>query len=400
MARTPVSQAGNRGSNPLGAISFLSKMNDFKVLIYTISTLTGTIIGVGFFSLPYITLQVGFPIIFIYFLFLGTVIALIHIFFGELAIRTPDLKRFPGFAAYYLGNWGKKIAFFSSILGIFGAILAYLIVGGEFLTEIFSSTFGNSNLFWTLIYFSLGAILVFFGIKIIAKIELFWLLLLFLFLVFIFFEGFPKIKISNLFSQTNFSQIFLPYGPILFSLWGADLIPEIEEMLREKKYLLKRVILISFLIPIFIYLLFIYLILGICGDKTTESALTGLKTFLGKEAVTAILFIGVLTSFTSFISLALTLKNIFWYDLKINKNLAWAITCFVPLFLFLAGIKKFISIISFSGAIMLGIDGILILLMYKKVFQDQFSKLKRATINFLITILIAGIFYEIIYFGK
>jgi tyrosine-specific transport protein len=360
--------------------------------ILAISTLAGTIIGVGLFSLPYITSKIGFPIILGYFLILGTLVILIHIFFGELALKTPDLKRLPGFAKFHLGKWGEKIAFLSSILGIFGAILAYLIVGGEFLTELFSPIFGGGNLIWTLIYFSFGALLIFFGIKAIAKVEFWGLVLFFVVLITIFFKGFSNIKLANLFPAPDLSQFFLPYGAILFSLWGAALIPEVEEMLKERKELLKKIIPIAILIPLFVYLFFIYLILGITGPQTTESALTGLRNFLGDKIVSLALFFGVLTTFTSFITLGLTLKKVFWYDLKIEKNIAWAITCFLPLALFLIGIKDFISVISLVGGVMLGIDGILILLMYQKI------KPKNFLIYPLILIFLGGIIYEIIYF--
>ena len=363
-------------------------------LIYAIATLSGTIIGVGLFALPYITLKVGFWVMLGYFLVLGSLVILVHLFFGELALKTPDLKRLPGFAKFHLGKWGEKTAFLSSILGIFGAILAYIIVGGEFLTELLSPFFGGGNLVWTLFYFSLGAALIFFGIKAISKIEFWGLVLFFIILIAIFFRGQTFLKIENLFPSPDFSQLFLPYGAILFSLWGAALIPEVEEMLRERKKFLKILIPISILIPIFVYLFFIYLILGITGPQTTESALTGLRNFLGDRIVSLGLFFGVLTTFTSFIALGLTLKKVFWYDLKINKNLAWAITCFIPLFLFLIGIKSFIPVICFVGAIMLGIDGILILLMYRKI------KPRNSLIYPLFMILLGGIIYEIIYFLK
>ena len=373
-------------------------------LIYALATLSGTIIGAGLFALPYITSKIGFPIILGYFLILGTLVILIHLFFGELALKTPDLKRLPGFAKLYLGKWGEKIAFISSIVGIFGAILAYLIVGGEFLAELMSPVFGGNPLLWTLFYFLAGAILIFLGIKTIAKIEFWGLILFFLILMAIFFRGFPQIQWLNLFPSPDFTHLFLPYGVILFSLWGAALIPEVEEMLapppnfgpavKEKRDLLRKVIPIAILIPIFVYLFFIYLILGITGPQTTESALTGLRNLLGDGIVSLALFFGVLTTFTSFITLGLTLKKVFWYDLKMNKNLSWALTCFPPLILFLIGVKHFIPVIVFVGAVMLGIDGILILSMYKKI------KPKNLLIYPLILILAGGIIYEIIYFIK
>jgi len=372
-----------------------------KNFVFSVAILAGTIIGVGVFSLPYITLQVGAGVMFGYFLILGTLVVLIHLFLGELALKTPDLKRLPGFAKVYLGITGERIAFFSSILGIFGAILAYLIVGGEFLAGLFSPIFGGNSFSWTIVYFIIGALLIFFGIRIIAKVEFWGLISFFIILLIIFFKNFSQIKLANFSLPADLSQFFLPYGPILFSLWGAALIPEIEEMLKEKKYLLKKVIIVSTLIPILIYLFFIYLILGITGPQTTESALTGLKNFLNPAFVSFILFFGVLTTFTSFITLGLTLKKIFWYDLKINKDIAWLIVCFIPLILFLIGIKQFILVIGLVGAIMLGIDGILILLMYQKLqLKTQRSKIKSLFIYSLILIFLIGILYEIIYFIK
>lgn len=362
-------------------------------LIYAIATLSGTIIGAGLFALPYITLKVGFWVMLGYFLVLGTLVILVHLFFGQLALETPDLKRLPGFAKFHLGNWAEKVAFISTILGLFGAILAYLIVGGKFLTELLSPIFGGGNLIWTLIYFSFGAFLIFFGIKTIAKVEFLGVILFFLVLIAIFFWSQTFLKIENLFPRPDLSQWFLPYGPILFSLWGLALIPEVEEMLKERKKLLKKVIIISVLIPILVYLFFIYLILGITGPQTTESAITGLRNFLDDRIVSLALFFGILTTFTSFIALGLTLKKVFWYDLKIEKNLAWALTCFLPLILFLVGVKDFILVIALVGGVMLGIDGILILLMYRKI------KPRNLLVYPLILILLGGIIYEIIYFN-
>jgi len=368
--------------------------------IYAISTLTGTIIGVGIFSLPYITLKAGFWTVFLYFFVLGTLVSIIHLIFGELSLKTPDYKRLPGFAKIYLGNVGEKIAYISTILGTLGAILAYLIVGGEFLENLLSPIFGGNRLFWTTVYFLCGAFLIFLGIKAIAKIELWCLILFFLILVFLFFEGKGLINVENLFIKKwdlKFENFFLPYGPILFSLWGAGLIPEIEEMLKDKKSSLKLIIFLSILISIIVYLFFIYLILGICGKNTTYSALVGLENFLGEKITNLALFFGILTTFTSFIALGLTLKKILWYDLKIGKFFSAILATLVPFGLFLCGVNQFLPVISVVGGVFLGIDGILILLMNRKV---QKSKLNDIFFYSLFLVLVFGIFYEVFYFLK
>lgn len=369
-------------------------MSKIKTSIYAISVLSGTIIGVGLFSLPYITAKVGFWVISGYFLFLGILMILIHLFFGELSLKTPDFKRLPGFAKIYLGKWGERIALISTILGLFGALLAYLIVGGEFFEELLSPFFGGNSLFYILIYFTIGAVIIYSGIKAIAKVEFWGLILFFLILISIFFRGQNIINIRNLFPTPNWSLFFLPYGAILFSLSGAALIPEIEEMLGKNKKLMKKIIPVAIFIPIVVYLFFIYLILGITGEQTTQSALVGLRQYLGDGIVSLALLFGLVTTFTSFLTLGLTLKKVFWYDLKIKKNLAWLITCFVPLILYLLGFKSFIAVIGFVGGVMLAIDMILILLMYKKINKRKFSFL----IYPLILIFVLGIIYQITYF--
>lgn len=369
-------------------------------IIYAIATLSGTIIGVGLFGLPYITLKVGFWVMLGYFLVLGILAILIHLFFGELAIITPDFKRLPGFAQIYLGKGGQIVAYISTILGLFGALLAYLIVGGEFFTELLSPFFGGSSLFYTLFYFIIGAFLIFYGIKTIAQVEFWGLVLFFIILFAIFFRAASFINIENLFIghwllvSGQWSNLFLPYGVILFSLWGAALIPEVEEMLAEQKKIILKIIPIAILIPALVYLFFIYLVLGITGPQTTETALPGLRQVLGDGIVSLALLFGLLTTFTSFITLGLTLKKVFWYDLKLRKNLAWAITCFLPLILYLAGIKSFIAVIGLVGGIMLAFDGILILLMYKKIKPERV-----VFIYPLILVLLGGIIYSIIYFS-
>ena len=372
-------------------------MQKIKTFILAVATLTGTIIGVGFFSLPYITLQVGVWVMLAYFLALGSISILLHVIFGKVALKTPDFLRFPGYVKTHLGESAGKLALATTISGLFGSILAYLIVGGNFLSALLSPIFGGGEIIYVLLYFFTGAFLIFFGIKIISKIELWGVIMFFIILIVFFIKGFSQIKLVNLFPAVDhlsmgLGHFFLPYGAILFSLSGAGLIPEVEEMLGGRKNLLKKVIIASLLISILVYLSFVFLILGISGASTAQSSLTGLRDFLGKGMFSLGLFLGILTTFTSFIALGLNLKNVFHYDLKVGKNLAWLITCFVPLILFLAGIKNFISVISFVGGVMLGIDGILILLMYGKISKKKFL------IYPLSLVLLGGIIYEIIYF--
>ncbi len=365
--------------------------------LYGVSILAGTIIGAGLFSLPYIASVVGIHIMIIYIALLGGVSLLVHYFLAEISLKTPDFLRLPGFAKHHLGKGAQKVAYVSGILGLLGAVLAYLILGGEFLTALLSPYFGGGNLHYTTIYFLFSSIFIYFGIKAISKME-FWGILIFLGLLLLtFFRGFEEITISNLtFMREGRFDIFLPYGALLFALWGGALVPEIEETLspgKERKKLL-QIIPVGIILSIFISIFFIVIVLGITGENTTREALVGLEQVLGGWVSSLMLVFGLLVIFTSLIAIGLTVKKILWYDLKLPKEVSFAITCFVPFFFFLMGVKDFVVVIGLVGAVMIAVDAILILLMYEKV---KTKKVRLITYP-LILVFLLGIIYELVYF--
>lgn len=359
--------------------------------------MTGTIIGVGFFSLPFILASVGVFFTLFYFLLVGTVVVLIHQFFGELALVTPDQKRMPGFAKYHLGNWAEKISLLSAMIGFYGTLLAYLILGGNFL----ANSIGMGETISILIYFFLGSIFIFFDSKAISKIEFLdvFLFSIILLSIFIFGKNFLDFSffLSKMPTPENF---FLPYGPILFSLWGAAIIPEIEEMLGEKKILLKKTIFISIFIAAIFYFIFSFFVSAICKTNTSSNAIFCLKEFLPPKLIKFFFFFGLVTTLTSFVALGLTLKKIFWYDFRINKNFSFLLTLLPPFSLFFLGLRNFLPVISFVGSVCLGTDGVLILLMYQKAFKEKLGHFKKFLVYLLILFLFFGIFYEMFYFNK
>lgn len=367
--------------------------------LYGISILAGTIVGAGLFSLPYITSVVGLGIMTGYIAVIGGVAILIHYFLAEVSLKTPDFLRLPGFAKYHLGKKAQKIAYFSGIVGLLGAILAYLILGGEFLTALLSPYFGGGATHYTTIYFLISSAFIFFGIKAISKIE-FWGIVIFIFLLFLtFFRGFEEITLSKLFFMREGEfDLFLPYGALLFAFWGAALVPEIEETLalgKERKKLLK-IIPLGVIISLFISYFFIIIVLGITGEGTTKEALVGLDNYLGNGVASLMLIFGILVIFTSLIAVGLTVKKILWYDLKIPEKTSFLIACGTPFLLYLLGIKDFIAVIGVVGATTIAIDAILILLMYEKI---KSKKIRLITYP-LIIIFFLGILYEVIYFLK
>lgn len=369
---------------------------------YAIATLVSSILGVGIFSLPYITAQTGIFEMVGYIFILGAVMLALYLMFAEVSLATPDYKRLPGFAEYHLGAFAKKIALGAMVISSLGCILAYLIIGGEFLSGIFDPFLkignGNSAPFYTFICWIAGSIFVFLGIKTISKIEFWGFMLFFVILAILTFFGLPYIKMENLaVKMGGWTSLFLPYGAIVFSFWAIDMVPEIEEMLarKNKKDSLKKVIILSVSLIAIINLFFIFLILSIAGENVNESAIASLRSVIGSFGAFFGFVFGLIAVFTSLITSGLTLKKVLHYDLKISKIVSFGLASFIPFVLFLIGFQQFIPIISLVGASMMAVNGLLILAMYNKIKPQ-----KKVLMLPLAILLMAGAIFEIIYFVK
>jgi len=373
----------------------------FKAL----SIFLGTVIGVGIFGLPYIALKAGFFVVVLYFLLMTLIAVSIHFLYGEVVLGTKGIHRLPGYVEKYLGKKWKKLSFFVIAVGLAGALLAYLIIGGEFLNFLFAPYFGSSSTLYTLLFFILGAYLVFRGIKSISGVELSLLFVLLVILFIFFIKAFSFIDVDY-FKTLNLKFLTLPYGVALFSLWGSALVPEIKEMLAASspgnakgvRSDLKRVILGGIIFAAIIYLFFIFIVLGVSGAETSEDAISGLEGALGKNIIKLGFIFGIIACFTSFIALALTLKKVLWYDFGLPKNFAWFLTCFLPLTLFLLGIREFIAVIGFTGAIALGLEGIIIVFLYRGFLKKKFSKKMNPLLYLLSGIFVLGIVFELVHF--
>ena len=103
--------------------------------------------------------------------------------------------------------------------------------------------------------------------------------------------------------------------------------------------------------------------------------------------------LAIITMTTSFIALGLALKETYHYDYRINKNIAWALTVFIPLIVALTGWAGFIKVIGLSGVLAGGLEGVLIVLMAIRAKQTGKRKPEYTIpINWMIATLIISVF--------
>jgi len=364
--------------------------------IKALSIFVGTIIGVGIFGLPWVAAKSGFFVLFFYFLLIGAIAIVIHLIFADIVIGTKEKHRFPGYVYKYLGkNWGR-ISLVSMCFGLFGAQLAYLIIGGSFLQGLVSPFFELNSLICVLIFFVAGSALVYRGIKGIALASFLILLIFFGLLAFLCFKTIPVIQISN-FSNFDFNYFILPYGIVVFALWGSAILPEVKEVLKGSRKQLRKVIYIGISVSIITYLLFTALVFGVSGGNTSQDAFSGLVNDMGPEVMYLGFIFGLITCFSSFIALGLTLKKVFLYDMHFSKNKSWLISSFVPLFLFLIGLRQFIQVISITGALAVGVEGFIVILLYKRYLKKKHSRKMNPAYFLLSLFFFFGVIAQVLY---
>jgi len=363
-----------------------------KRLFSAIATLVGCMIGAGILGIPYVVAKAGFITGLVNIIILGIVFLMLHLYLGEITLRTKGNHQLTGYAEKYTGKIGKYFMFISMVVGIYGALIAYMIGGGTALASIT----GLDSLLCSVIFFAVLSWLVYVGLEAIEKSEAFAIPFVLAIVVLIFVLSIFRINHTNL-SEFSFPKLFVPYGVVLFAFIGTSAIPEIKEELDKNKKDLKKAIMIGSLIPLVVYFLFALSVVGVLGKGTHEVGALGLAAILGEKMA----FIGglfaLLTMTTSFLALGLALKELFWYDYGLRKNTSWLLACFVPFLLFLliklGKLASFITILEIAGVITGAIVGILVVLMVMNAKTHSERKPEYSIyINKLIAVIIIVLF--------
>ena len=373
-----------------------------KMLIAAM-TLMGTVVGAGILGIPYVVAKAGFLLGLLIIVGLGLAFLMVNLFVGEFVLRTKEQHQLTGYAEKYLGRWGKRIMTFTMVFGIYGALTAYLIGEGEALRVIFG--FG-SPLIYSLLFFVITFLVIYSGMKATGRVELILVFLLLLIVALIGLFSFKQINFTH-FSGFNLAQIFLPYGVIVFAYLGAAAIPEMQEVLGKKKNLMKKSIIIGSTIPIILYVLFCFFVIGVVGLDNFELlapneriATIALGIYSSPLMGMFANFIAVIAMFTSYLTLAVALTEMFQYDYNYSRKISFFLTLLLPLLILLFNLTNFIAILGITGAVAGGLEGILLILIYwkSKLLGDRKPEFSlgqhRILGSFLILMFTLGVIYS------
>lgn len=334
-----------------------------KEVLFAIASLAGAIIGVGVFGIPYVSAKAGFVVGAAYIIILGAAMTVLHLMYGEVVERTNGIHRLAGYTERYLSPKAKCIVAFSVLFGGYAGLLLYIIASGYFLDTIFPDIL--VPFWWSIIFWFFGAIFIWKGVKAVAKGELVLTGALVATMLFVVVAGAPHIHVEYL-KGFNASSIFLPYGVVLFAVMGMQAIPEIRTLFTVDGKNFRNAILWGTFIPVFLYLLFNLVVVGVSGDNTSVEAIRGLVPELGRFITLVGALFGLLAVSTSFLLFGVALKSAQIYDIHMPRFLATGLTIFIPVALFSVGMRELISIIGFTGAVMGALDGVVIAFIYLK----------------------------------
>lgn len=320
--------------------------------------------------------------------------------FAEVVSRTEGDHQMSGYAGTYLGKWGKGLMTFAVLFGNFGAILVYMIGIGDFGFELLGDSLGGTPFLYSSLFFIIASIAILVGLGVVVTFERIMIVMILIIVGLFVALGAPEVQVQNL-VYTDFSNILVPYGVLLFAFGGVSAIPEMRRYTKGSKDL-PYGILIGTGFAFVVYVLFATSVVGITGTNTSEEAIMGLSQYLGPGIVALGALLGVFTMGTSFLTLGIITKNILVKDYSLHPVLAWVITCFVPYAIYMLGLTSFIQVIAIVGSVTGGLFGIMVIAMFVKARKNgkkspQFNVwVPKFVVYGLILVFALGIFSEVV----
>lgn len=340
-------------------------MEDRPQLFFrSLTVMMGGIIGVGIYGLPYAFSRAGALLSLVELLLVAVSMLVMLLAYSELILQFPGRPRLKSVIGRYLGAPWSHLATLAFIVGAWGALLSYTIVGGTFLHAILSPWLGGLPFWYQLTFFAICAFMLIGGLGFVSRLEVVFISLMMLVLAIIVIGALPYFDVSHL-ATINWDQARLPFGVILFATAGLGVIPEVADVLGKQKHLLlKKTVWTGSLLITAIYAIFSLTVVAVSGSRTSPEGIIGLGPIVGSWMVDLASIIGLVTLFSSFMMLGLEIINTLTFDFRRRYLWSWLAAVGVPLFAFLFGARNFIKVISFTGGFSVGLVGLLLVTTY------------------------------------
>lgn len=317
-----------------------------------VSTTVGTIVGGGILALPYAIEKSGFFEGIALLILIGFASILITMYTGELSSHFKKLHQLPIIISKYTGKRLRVLILIFQVLTIYGAQIAYLTGIAFVMVFLFHLSYAVS----VLLVFLLTLPLIYKGYKLVEDAETPLLFIKVALIVAAALSVVTIVKDANFYSY-NITNLFGPFGIILFSFTGYTVIPEVKEELGGIKKL-TSVIVLSYIISILLYVFFSFAFVGAFGNSVSTVATDGIHSIYYE------LLFSLTTLFlllTPYIALSLVLADSFTYDFGIARKPSMFLSLAAPFAISFFGFN-FESILDVTGGIFISLLAMMILL--------------------------------------
>lgn len=363
-----------------------------------IGLLSGTIIGAGVFSLPFVFIAGGYLTALGYLAAFGGVFTLIHLMYADVMLATDNMAHdFVGYATRYLGAWAGRLAFLMTVIGMLFALTVYLVLSASFSVLLLPI---QSTGTLVLVFWVLGSLCMFLPVRGIALLEALAVLVIVGIVGIIILKGAPHLGRLATVEPWNFGALFLPFGPVLFSYAGRVAIPSLLSYAKEEKFSaahLRTVIGWGTILPGVVYLLFAAGVIGL-SSTVSEDAVSGIVGL--SPVLLQIVGILVLVSLlSSYFMVGVSVITILEKDLRAPRLLSAISVVAAPLLLYAAGLRDFLTLVSVAGGVFIALEGVFIVTMWKRAHADRppllLSLRWQRVVGVLAAVFIVGAVYEI-----
>jgi amino acid permease len=343
-----------------------------KETLFSVSLLAGTIIGAGIFSLPYVVSRVGLIYGFFYLVAFALVYFCIHLMYAEVSEKHPGRHQFLYLAEQHFSKPLAEAISFVVLCEFLFVLTVYLILAPSF----FELAFGWGGIGAMLVFWFLSSAFMFVKLKWLGLAEFLGSIAIVMIVGLIFFAGGTRPLSTPLFGTMNLPLFFLPFGPLLFSLSGRPAISKlVEEYHRARSNdhggatlpSLKKLIWWGTVLPAVVYVLFVVGVLRL-NPAVSPDALSGLA-MLPHALRSLVGILGLLALWTSYFMIGLNVKDMLRLDVKWSSLSAGVLAVAAPLLLYFAGLREFFGAITFTGSVFLALEGIFVVVLWRKTFQ-------------------------------
>jgi tyrosine-specific transport protein len=205
---------------------------EVKQLWRGIRPLLGTVVGVGIFGLPYAFAHVGFVFGLTALLAVGALSLMALLLYGDLVLVRPGHGRYLTVVGHDLSLFERGLATLAYFGSHYGALLAYIIVGGSFAHAIFSPWLGGTLLLYQFIFWTIGSVVAWGGLAFLVRLQGVLFPLIFILVLIHTFLLVPHLSFHH-FGEFHPENSVLSLGILLFAFGGLSAVPDMRDVLRN-----------------------------------------------------------------------------------------------------------------------------------------------------------------------